>query len=274
MSKRRLADLTLRTYPREIREARGQEMVGTLLDAGDASLTAFAAQLASVIVGGLRARSRRALAESPATIACGAICWAAVIATLRLPFGIGVGLLRARGSVPPITVLDMYVMPLIVLALFTVRRPRLAACAGLAWLVLFLKENPIMLAPVWIPRVLDFVALPAAGFTLMFLRPRTAPSRLRGAWIVPAAASALLQLTATPMWELSNPIVMISPLVVALALLPWAPGFVLATAVVWAVPDVAGIGRTLQSSMPVAFAVLTLLLVAAARRRAKRAAYD
>ena len=66
-----------RMYPSDIRDSRGKEILGTLLDAGDASLAAFVRQLASLMVGGLVVRSRQALAEPPGKLAARTICWAA-----------------------------------------------------------------------------------------------------------------------------------------------------------------------------------------------------
>ena len=87
MSKRLVGGVAVRLYPSDIRDSRGKEILGTLLDAGDASLAAFVRQLASLIVGGLVVRSRRALAEPPGKLAASAICWAAIVAVIQLPLG-------------------------------------------------------------------------------------------------------------------------------------------------------------------------------------------
>jgi hypothetical protein len=48
----------VRLYPKNIRENAGEELVGTLLDAGDASRGAYVRQLVSLVRSGLSARAR------------------------------------------------------------------------------------------------------------------------------------------------------------------------------------------------------------------------
>jgi hypothetical protein len=52
----RIGQVALRAYPPAVREARGQEMLGMLLDAGEHSSLAFVRESGSVVLGGLRER--------------------------------------------------------------------------------------------------------------------------------------------------------------------------------------------------------------------------
>jgi hypothetical protein len=79
MTKRSLGRAAVRLYPSGVREARGDELVGTLLDAGDASLTAFIAELVSLVFAALKARSRRARAVPVSTLIFELLCWGAVV---------------------------------------------------------------------------------------------------------------------------------------------------------------------------------------------------
>lgn len=90
MSKQAIGRAALRLYPCEVRASRGEEILGTLLDAGEESSLAFLRQLASLIVASLVARSRQALTEPPGKLAIQAICWAGVIAVIRFSFFAGI----------------------------------------------------------------------------------------------------------------------------------------------------------------------------------------
>jgi hypothetical protein len=252
---------------------RGQETVGTLLDAGDESLAAFAMQLLSVLIGALAARSRQALSERPARIAAESACWAAVLVVARIPFGIGIGLFRASGSIPPITVLDTYVMPFVVLALFTLRGRRVAGYVGFLWLVFFVREHPLLFTWVWLPPATEMVALPAIGFAVMVLWPQAAPTTLRALWVVPAIAFGVLSLTLAPRWVPGFPILALIPVLASLVLLPIAPALTIGTAIAWAAPSLMTVGNSTQTDVLFAFAPLSMLLVAAVRAAANRV-YD
>jgi hypothetical protein len=237
MSKRSVGRVAVRLYPREIRDGRGKEILGTLLDAGDASFAAFLRQLASIVVGGLVARSRRALTESPVKLTAGAACWAAIILVTQFPFRQGIRVLDGMTAFPLVTLRDMCVLPLVILASFTFGGRRLAGLLGLAWIVLYVQD--------WEPglgtsQAVQQILLPAAGFGLLTLRPQAAPRtwQARILWVVPAAALALVNLA--PLWA-SNPllwysdqsIVILIPVIAALAFLPVAPAFAVGTTLAW-----------------------------------------
>ena len=97
------------------------------------------------------------------------------------------------------TVRDMYVSPLVILASFTLGGRRLAGLLGLVWVALYVREwEPPDLAT---SKIVVAVVLPAAGFGLLTLRPQTAPKawQARILWLVPAAAMALGNMA--PLWS-------------------------------------------------------------------------
>ncbi|HEX3979241.1 MAG TPA: hypothetical protein VHW96_23425 [Solirubrobacteraceae bacterium] len=79
MTRESIARAAMRTYPAGIRSSTGNELVGTLLDAGEHSLIAFTRQLGSVSFGGLLPRSREASAQPLHRLLSDAIPWAAMM---------------------------------------------------------------------------------------------------------------------------------------------------------------------------------------------------
>jgi hypothetical protein len=236
MSRRLLGGVAVRLYPKAIRDSRGGEILGTLLDAGEESLLAFVRQLASLIAGGVVARSRRALTGPPAKLAASAISWAAIILLTRFPFGQGVRVLYwpLGFTLPLVTVRDMVVLPLIVLASFTLGGRRLAGLLGLVWVALFVREYGY--PGVFRAETIGMAVLPAAGFGLLTWRPQAAPAawQTRTLWLVPAAALALVTMAVLRFSPYSGQsVTVLIPVVAALVFLPVAPGFAIGTALAW-----------------------------------------
>lgn len=272
MTKRLLGRVAVRLYPTEIRDSRGEEILGTLLDAGAASAAAFVRQLASLVAGGLVARSRRALAQPPAKIAVSAVCWTAIVVVTQFPFRQGMRVLDGViPSVPLVTVRDTYVLPLVILASFTLGGRRLAGLLGLAWVAVYARESE--LPELAASQLIGMVVLPAAGFGLLTLRPQAVPRawEARILWLVPALALALVNLV--PLW-FSNPllwfseqsVVILIPVVAALVLLPVAPAFAIGTALAWSARWGLAFGdQSIWTIALLACTPVTLALVAAGR---------
>ncbi len=135
MSRQLIGRTLVRLYPAEVRRARGNELVGTLLDAGDVSTLAFLANAASLARSGLWARAREELGRPVGQLLVGAFCWAAVLMAMSdVVEGVGTGLFWG-GSIfsfgnDPETVIDMYVLPVLILALFTTGRNRTTGLLG------------------------------------------------------------------------------------------------------------------------------------------------
>jgi hypothetical protein len=79
MTRQLIGRTLVRLYPVDVQQARGNELVGTLLDAGEASTVSFVSNAVSVAVSGLMARAREELRRPVWQIAAGALCWAAVL---------------------------------------------------------------------------------------------------------------------------------------------------------------------------------------------------
>ena len=56
MIRERIGQAALRAYPPAVRQTRGLEMLGMLLDAGEQSSRAFVRESGSLVLGGLRER--------------------------------------------------------------------------------------------------------------------------------------------------------------------------------------------------------------------------
>lgn len=125
---------------------------------------------------------------------------------------------------------DQYVLPLVVLATFTLGGPRLAGLLGLAWVALAVREWSYGVLP---SEFIVMLAFPAVGFALLAFRPRTAPRRwqARSLWLLPAVAWVLITLAGPGFWF--QPVFIPVPAVVALVLLPVAPAFAVGTALGW-----------------------------------------
>jgi hypothetical protein len=232
MTRSSLGRAAVRLYPTEIREARGEELVGTLLDAGDASLTAFVAELCSLVSGALRARSNRAMAVPIPTLIFELLCWGAVVTVAREFVAVVAGQLRFDFSLGGSTQILAYdVLPALMLIAFTARRPRLAGLLGLLWVVaiLYVRWSPLgwSVFPRW---SIEELLMPVIGSLLMIVAPSRAPSSVRWLWLVPAAVWALHELTA---FGGHSGIGMVAPVAVTLLLLPLQPSVALGTALAW-----------------------------------------
>lgn len=275
MSKRLIGGMAVRLYPSEVRDLRGTEILGTLLDAGDDSLAAFLRQLASLVVGGVVARSRRALTESPSKLVAGAICWAAIILVTRFPFGQGVRMLYWPSvfDFPLVTVRDMFVLPLLILASFTLGGRRLAGLLGLMWVALFVREYGY--PGVFRPGTIGMAVIPVIGFAVLTWRPQATPKdwTARTLWVVPAAALALVTIAALRFSPYTGQsVVILIPVVAGLVLLPVAPAFAIGTALAWSAQWVwiFGGGESTWTIMLLACTPITVALVVVGRSAAIR----
>jgi hypothetical protein len=229
MSRETLGRMVTRLYPVDIRERSGDEMVGTLLDAGDASRLAHARQLGSLLRSGLSARARSELSRPLARIAASALGWVAVMSAMSvLVATVGV---RLRWDDSPgssaDTLLYCYILPALILTSFTLRHSRITGVLGLVWLGVFLRQHPTLPFGIFY----EAVPLQAAGFALLLLKPRTTLNAGRLLWVLPALVWLAYQVTL--LGQLSG-VGRITPVLAALVLLPWAPSLTLGIAVSWA----------------------------------------
>jgi hypothetical protein len=229
MSREAIGRTIVRLYPADIRENAGNELVGTLLDAGDASRTAYVQQLISLVRSGLAARARSELRQPLGRIATSTLCWVAVMNVMYESVqGIGITLRWGGtwgGSTE--TLLYSYVLPALILVLFTLRRNRITGILGLAWLAIFLHQHPLLPLSVFF----ETIPLQAAGFALLAIKPREPLPAGRLLWPAPAIVWLLYQVTL--LGQLSG-VGKTTPMLAALLLLPWAPSLALGTAITWA----------------------------------------
>ena len=191
MIRERVGRAALRAYPPESRAARGEEMLGTLLDAGEHSAAAFGREGGSVLLAGLRERaaltasvgSRRLIADAcPQAIAI-LILW-----MLRngLLAQIETSTLNVR-SVVALIVLG------VVLVCAVVGYERIAGVGGfvLSVGVVLFADPHAPLRTRWVTLAITLV--PIVCFAVMALAPRVRrrdPRRLL--WLAPAAALAAI----------------------------------------------------------------------------------
>jgi hypothetical protein len=125
------------------------------------------------------------------------------------------------------TLLYGYILPGLILALFTLRRNRTTGILGLAWLAIFLHQHPML------PQSAFFETIPlqAGGFALLAIKPREPLPAGRFLWPAPAIVWLLYQVTL--LGQLSG-VGKTTPFLAALLLLPWAPSLALGTAITWA----------------------------------------
>ena len=146
MRREAIGRTVVRLYPKDIRESAGEELVGTLLDAGDASRGAYVRQLASLVRSGLSARARSEPRQPLGRIAASTLCWVAVMSAMsQLVSVIGIGL--RWGDTPGSsteTLLYSYIIPALIIVLFTLRRNRTTGILGLAWLAIFLHQHSML----------------------------------------------------------------------------------------------------------------------------------
>ena len=229
MTREAIGRTVVRLYPTDIRESAGKELVGTLLDAGDASRTAYVRQLISLVRSGLAARARSELRKPLGRIAASTLCWVAVMNVMYESVeGIGITLRWGGtwgGSTE--TLLYSYILPALILVLFTLRRNRITGILGLAWLAIFLHRHSMLPLSVFF----ETVPVQAAGFALLAVKAREPLPAGRFLWPAPAIVWLLYQVTL--LGQLSG-VGRTTPFLAALALLPWAPSLALGTAITWA----------------------------------------
>jgi hypothetical protein len=204
-------------------------LVGTLLDAGDASRGAYVRQLVSLVRSGLAARARLELSQPLGRIAASTLCWVAVMSAMSQLVSV-IGIRLRWGDSPGSdteTLLYCYIIPALILVLFTLRHDRTTGILGLAWLAIFLHQHSML------PRTgfVESVPLQAAGFALLALKPRTTLPAGRFLW--PGPAIVWLTYQVTLLGQLSG-VGKTTPILVAVLLLPWAPSFAIGTAMTWA----------------------------------------
>jgi hypothetical protein len=272
MIRRRLATAAIALYPPNIRVSRGQEILGTLLDAGSESRTAFVREIASISLGGLLARSRVAY-ERPSRSIASNILAAAALMWLADHIAFDVQWFVQDPKVPDALTFMGWadvLIPALVLVLVLARSDRLAGALGLAWIGLDLFHyNPG-------PTAYIFDVAPALIFTGMILAPDKTTHGWRPiVWLLPGLLWGFSVVTGR---GLTNGIGFITPPILALGFVALDPAFAIGTALTWTFFGISGLTIN-PSSVPAdlqwaSCAPLALLLAATCKRamRSKAAA--
>ncbi len=132
MTRERFLRAGLQAYPPSVRDARGEEIVGTLLDASDGSLVRFSAEILELVRGGLRARGNVSAAVPLRRLIADACHITALL-------WIGVELLRwVTWELEPFPTPASWTvaLPVLTVVLGLIGLDRLSAGCGLLWLVI------------------------------------------------------------------------------------------------------------------------------------------
>jgi hypothetical protein len=179
----------------------------------------------------LWARACEELGRPVGQLLIGAFCWAAVLMAMsNVVEGVGTGLFWG-GSIfsfgnDPETVIDMYVLPVLILALFTTGRNRTTGLLGLLRVAMRLHQSPLL-------SFADFLiqfSVQVLGFGLLAIRPRTIRPAGRYLWPIPAALWAFYWLT---LLGQHSGIGRMTPVIAALVFLPVAPSLALGIGIDW-----------------------------------------
>jgi hypothetical protein len=251
--------LVLRAYPRRVRAARGEEMLGTLLDAGEDSTGAFIRGIASLLISGLRERAGENAQVGARRLVADAFCQAAVFWSL-------LELLSDLRRYP-----QMPVWGLVLLAgvpVFAILgRDRIGGLLGVAAAVYVLTrgfDTPLSASepmPLGHPGFVFFAGRwlgPLICFTVMVVRPRVRVHDPRKIFLlIPVAALVLVSATTTVLIPVTILFLIGLPLA-GIILLPVDPRLAIASALLWA--DI-GVTSTLGHVTLPAVAVVVLVTI-------------
>ena len=259
MIRERIGRAALLAYPRVVRQARGLEMLGMLLDAGEQSGRAFVRETGSLVLGGLRERGALTARAGIRRLLADSCCQAVLILLMLLMIRV---LSTELSAGPSQQLLVQQVILGAILACALVGYERIAAISGLAALIAYgplgQHTQPVLLARVLVPIACLLVMVRAPR-----QRPRD-PRRLL--WLLPVIVLAALQ--AHALVSLPEALALIT--VGGLLRLLHDPRLAIACGLVWIPVLLAGAGRQAPASLPllglpVAMAVGLMLTVAAGR---------
>lgn len=266
MMRRGLAQAALRCYPPATRNARGAEMLDTLLEASGDRHGAFALNVVSLVAAGLGQRARASARLSAVrTIAEAAKLASILYACLWLTAGVAV-LIQRPGSHLGSPVSWYLVGLLILLLAWSLGRQRLAGVTGVActvWLVG--AHRPDLVLPV------SFVQpiLPAFGYLIMAI----APTRERPSTVAVGALAALVLVSGVvpdaDTGGFGQLIVLVTASIAGVAVFAVQPRLAIATALIWTAVGIELI--TLASAQPERWKFLVVTAPAVLAATAARA---
>jgi hypothetical protein len=255
MRRKRLARLALLAYPRALRASKGEEIVGTLLDASGSSNAAYARELVALIGGGLRVRAGTPGRPGAMRQIADGFCYAGV-GMLALNIAVLVGeRLELHGAGPGANLMWRLLLLSGCLSAALVGYDRIAGAGALVAIGTSAAHFTGMQAAAW--------SVPAACFAGMLMMPRRQPRRIyRAAWLIPTGALGIAAGGRGPStYLLLAPLVVIVPL--ALVRLARDPRLAIACSLLAATIAVAETADAVQGgSIPIGLP-LTILLFAA-----------
>jgi hypothetical protein len=227
----RVAGLALYAYAPVARAARGEEMLGTLLDASAGSRRAFAREISDLVRRGLRTRATQTAGAGAGRLVADGLCLAATwVMTLDLSTMLSQ---RARGMQDPLLTSASIALLATILCIALIGYDRLAGAGALVW-------TALRIPALWDhhPGIINFLPelLPLICFCVMVLAPRRRPPDPRRlAWlIVPATLVVTLGPDSgerSPLLVACVALAAISVAVFAIAALPTDPRIAIAGAV-------------------------------------------
>jgi hypothetical protein len=257
MTRKWIAEAAVGLYPAEVRAVKGDELVGTLLDAGAVSLAAFLGELVSVIVAALALRSGDALAQPLGELASDSVRWGAVITVVsamaadfveRVHWGAGL-----RWAT--VTSWQQCLAPAVIVTMFVLGRDRLCGLAGLSWCVDLVIRQPQLGLTGWI----SWMVLPIMGFGAMVSRPRRQTDLGHALVLIPVLAWALFRWTELGQHSGAGYFV---PALAAVVLLPVKPALTLGTALTWSLLGAAFITTPATHFIVLAVALFSCMPIA------------
>jgi hypothetical protein len=254
----RIGQAALRAYPPAVRQTRGPEMLGMLLDAGEQSRLAFVRESGSLVRGGLRERGAIAARAGTRRLVADACC-RAVLIFLTLWLISALNRQGIAGASRGFLVQEVVLAAILASAL--VGYERIAALGGLAALIAYGPLGPhiqlVSLATVLVPIACLLVMVRAPQ-----RRPRD-PRRLL--WLLPVLVLAALQAYS----DVGLPEVLALMSVGGLLRLVHDPRLAIACSLVWITVLSAEAGRSAPAGLrffEVAAVAAGLVLTIAARR--------
>ena len=254
MIRERIGQAALRAYPPAVRQTRGPEMLGMLLDAGEQSNRAFVRESGSLVLGGLRERRAITARAGSRRLIADACCQAVIILLMLLMISL---LSTELSAGPSQQLLVQQVILAAILACALIGYERIAAISGLAALAAYGPLGPHT-QPVLLARVL----VPIACLLVMVLAPQRRPRDPRRLlWLLPVCVLAALQAHA----QVGLPEVLAVVSVVGLLRLLHDPRFAIACSLVWITllaravrPAAAGLGLLMILAAVAAGLMLTV----------------
>ena len=222
MIRERIGRAALRAYPLVVRQTRGLEMLGMLLDAGEQSRWALVRESGSLVLGGLRERGAITARAGTRRLIADACCQAVLIFMVLWL----ISALNTQGSWQGL--LAQEVMLAAILACALIGYERIAAGSGLVAIVVMAASGPV--GQHTHPVLLAMVLFPITCLSVMVLAPQRRPrDRRQLLWLLPV--SALVGLTAYAHVSLQEDLAVVS--VVALLRLFHDPRLAVACSLVW-----------------------------------------